>query len=347
MKAVVFEGYKTFPVMKEVDKPSPGPGEVLLKVAGSGACHSDVGLFHEYPGDPSGFLTPPFVLGHEVSGWVEELGAGVSGVTVGQAYLVYGPIGCGHCVSCARGQDTYCLDVPSVGHLGTGLGRDGGMAEYMTTYARNLVPLGDLDPVAAAPLTDASLTCYHAIKRVLPHLTTPGATALCIGLGGLGLAGVQIIRALTGATVYATDTKPDAVAVAETYGAIGIPTEGAAERIKQLTGGRGISAVFDFVGAGPTLELAAATVAQRGALTVLGLAGHDFAWNAFTVPFEVNFSCTYWGGLDELFEVVELYRTGKITPRVQVYPLDRALDAYQDLLDGKVSGRAVIAPHGG
>ena len=346
MRAVVFEGYKTFPVFKDVERPSPGPGEVLLKVAGSGACHSDVGLFHDYPAGPAGFLTPPFTLGHEVSGWIEELGPGVSGLTVGGAYLVYGPIGCGRCTSCARGQDTYCQDVPSVGYLGTGLGRDGGMTEYMTAPARNLVALGDLDPVAAAPLSDAALTSYHAIKRVLPRLTTPGATALCIGLGGVGLAGVQIIRALTGATVFATDTKTEAIESAKAYGAIGISSDDAAEQVRELTGGHGVSAVFDFVGAGPTLELAAVAVAQRGSITVLGLAGDDFSWNAFKLPFEVDLSCTYWGSLDELHEVVDLYRTGRITPKVQTYPLDRALDAYQDLLDGKVSGRAVIVPHG-
>ena len=345
MKAVVFEGYKTFPVLKDVDRPQPGPGEVLLKVAGSGACHSDVGLFHDFPGDPTGFLTPPFTLGHEVSGWVEEVGPGVTGLNPGEAYLVYGPIGCGRCKPCSRGQDTYCQNVPTVGYLATGLGRDGGMAEYMTTRARNLVPLGDADPVAAAPLADAGLTPYHAIKRVLPHLSAPGATALCIGLGGLGLVGVQILRALTGATVYATDTKREAIAAAESGGAIGIPSEGAAEKLKELTGGRGVDAVFDFVGAAPTLELAAATVAQQGALTVVGLAGADFPWNVFRLPYEVNFSSTYWGTLEDLHEVVELYRAGKINPEVHVYSLDDALQAYQELVDGKINGRAVIAPH--
>ncbi|KAA0918922.1 alcohol dehydrogenase catalytic domain-containing protein [Dietzia sp. ANT_WB102] len=346
MRAVVFEGYKTFPVLTDVDKPSPGPGEVLLKVAGSGACHSDVGLFHDFPADPTGFLTPPFTLGHEVSGWIEEVGPGVSGFTPGEAFLVYGPIGCGRCKPCSRGQDTYCQNVASVGYMATGLGRDGGMAEYMTTYARNLIPLGDADPIAAAPLADAGLTPYHAIKRALPHLTAPGATALCIGLGGLGLVGVQIIRALTGATVYATDTKPDAIASAEADGAIGIPSKGAAETITELTGGQGVNAVFDFVGAATTLELAAASVAQQGSLTVVGLAGGDFAWNAFRLPYEVNFSSTYWGTIEDLHEVVELYRAGKISPAVSVYPLGQALDVYQNLVDGAVSGRAVIAPHG-
>ncbi|MDO5495198.1 MAG: NAD(P)-dependent alcohol dehydrogenase [bacterium] len=347
MKAIVFEGFKQFPTIKEVEKPTPGPGEVLLKVAGSGACHSDVALFHDYEGDPTGFLTPPFTLGHEVSGWIEEVGEGVSGFEKGEAYLVYGPIGCGRCRACSRGQDTYCEDVPSVGYMATGLGRDGGMAEYMTTRARNLVPLGDSDPVAAAPLADAGLTPYHAIKRVLPYLNGGAKSALVIGLGGLGLIGVQILKALTGATVYATDMKPEQIEQAEKFGAVGVPGgEGQAEKIMELTGGKGVDAVFDFVGVTPTIQLAAASVKRQGAVTIIGVAGHPFEWSFYTVPYEVNFSTTYWGTIEELFEVVDLYKAGKIDPGVEVYSLEDGLEAYQKLTDGKLSGRAVIAPHG-
>ncbi|HZX42208.1 MAG TPA: alcohol dehydrogenase catalytic domain-containing protein, partial [Myxococcaceae bacterium] len=168
MRALVFTDWKAFPTLEEIDVPEPGPGEVLLKVAGAGACHSDVAIFDEFESDITGFMPPPFVLGHETSGWVEALGPGVRGLEVGAPYLVYGPIGCGHCPACSRGQDTYCAHPGDVGYLATGLGRDGGMAEYMTVPLRNLVALGDADPVAAAPLADAGLTPYHAIKMALP-----------------------------------------------------------------------------------------------------------------------------------------------------------------------------------
>lgn len=264
MRAVVFEAYKQFPVLKDVERPTPGPGEVLLKVAGSGACHSDVGLFHDFESDPNGLLAPPFILGHEASGWVEEVGEGVRGFEKGEAYLVYGPIGCGRCKACSRGQDSYCERPHEVGYAATGLGRDGGMAEYMTAPARNLVPLGDADPINAAPLADAGLTPYHAIKRALPSLNGGGKFALCIGLGGLGLVGVQILRALTGATVIATDMKAEAMAQAEEFGAVTVPGgEDQAEKIRELTGGRGVDAVFDFVGVAPTIELGAKVVAQQ------------------------------------------------------------------------------------
>lgn len=100
------------------------------------------------------------------------MGPGVDGFEVGVTYLVYGPIGCGRCRACSRGQDTYCENADTMPYLGVGLGRDGGMAEYVVVPARNLVPLGDADPVAAAPLSDAGLTPYYAIELALP--TWPG-----------------------------------------------------------------------------------------------------------------------------------------------------------------------------
>lgn len=201
MRAVVFEQYQTFPVLKDVPFPEPGPGEVLLKVAGAGACHSDVAIYADFAEGQPGALKPPFVLGHENSGWVEKLGPGVSGLDLGAACLVYGPIGCGRCAHCSKGQDTYCENASDMPYLGSGLGRNGGMAEYMSVPARNLVPLGDADPIAAAPLADAALTPYHAIKLALPKLAGGGKSALVIGLGGLGQLAVQILTALTGATV--------------------------------------------------------------------------------------------------------------------------------------------------
>src|SRR5690606_10157123 len=230
----------------------------------------------------------------------------------GEAYLVYGPVGCGRCRACSRGQDTYCAQPQDVGYAAMGLGRDGGMAEYLLAPARNLVPLGGADPSDAAPLADAGLTPYHAIKRALPSLAGGDRSALVVGLGGLGLVGVQILKALTGAQVIATDLKPEAMAQAEEYGAVTVPGgDDQVERIKELTGGRGVDAVFDMVGADATLKLAGATVAQQGSLTVVGIGGGTFPWNFFTVPYEVNFSSTYWGTIEDLHDVAAMYRLGQ------------------------------------
>src|SRR3989442_5790970 len=125
MRAVVFTQWHTFPTLTEVEQPRPGPGEVLLKVAGAGACHSDVGIYREVDEGTRAPIAPPYVLGHETSGWIEELGPGVDGIVPGEAYLVYGPTGCGRCKMCSRGQDTYCENAATMPHLGVGLGRDG------------------------------------------------------------------------------------------------------------------------------------------------------------------------------------------------------------------------------
>lgn len=346
MRAVVFEKWQTFPVLKNVEKPKPGPGEVLLKVAGAGACHSDVAIYKDFDELTPGGIKPAFTLGHENSGWVEELGADVTGISIGDAYLVYGPIGCSRCKSCTRGQDTYCENAASMPYPGVGLGCDGGMAEFVVVPARNLVPLGDADPIAAAPLADAGLTPYHAIKQALPHLNGGGRFALVIGLGGLGQIAVQILKALTGATIIATDMKDDAMRQAEANGAVAVPGgEGQVERIKALTGGRGIDAAFDFVGASSTIKTAAAVMAQGSKLTVVGIAGGTYEWSFFSTPYESTITNTYWGTIEDLHEVVAMYKAGQISPEIERFTLDNVLDAYRRLESGQLSGRAVIVPH--
>ena len=347
MRAVVFTDYQTFPSLIEVERPAPGPGEVLLKVAGAGACHSDVAIYKEFTEGAPGSLKPSFTLGHENSGWIEELGPGVHGFTVGDAYLVYGPVGCGHCKACSRGQDTYCENAARMPYLGIGLGRDGGMAEYVVVPSRNLVPLGDADPIAAAPLSDAALTPYHAIKNALPNLAGGGRFALVIGLGGLGQMAVQILKALTGATVIATDMKEDAMRRAEASGAITVPGgPNQAAAIRDLTEGRGVDAAFDLVGATPTIKVAQASMAQGGRLTVVGIANGVTEWSFFTTPYESTITNTYWGTIEDLHEVVAMYRAGQIQPDIERFELDDALEAYRRLEAGELSGRGVVVPHG-
>ena len=346
MRAVMFTEWQKFPTIEEIPVPEPGPGEVLLKVAGAGACHSDVALYHDFDANTPGAIAPPFVLGHENAGWVEAVGSGVDPGLVGGAHLVYGPIGCGRCRMCSRGQDTYCENVASMPYLGVGLGRDGGMAEYVAVPARNLVPLGDADPVAAATLSDAGLTPYHAIKLALPNLAGGGKYALVIGLGGLGQLAVQMLTALTGATVIATDMKSDAMARAAENGALTVPGgDDQVAAIRELTGGRGVDAAFDFVGVTPTIATAQATIARMGRITIVGIAGGTAQWSFFTNPYEATLTNTYWGTIEDLHDVVDLYRAGQIQPDVERYSMDDALEAYRRLQAGELSGRAVVTPH--
>ncbi|WP_062298387.1 NAD(P)-dependent alcohol dehydrogenase [Demequina maris] len=347
MKALRFTDWKTKPSLQEIERPTPGPGEVLLKVAGAGACHSDVAVYEQFDESTVGpQLAPTYTLGHETAGWIDEVGEGVLGLTQGDAYLVYGPMGCGHCPACSRGQDTYCENAAKTPFLASGLGRDGGMAEYMTVPARNLVPLGDADPVAAAPLADAGLTPYHAIKLALPKLAGGGKTALVIGLGGLGQLAVQILKATTAATVIATDMKADAMAVAESRGAVTVAGgEDQAARIRELTGGKGVDAVFDFVGLTPTIQLAQKVVAKQGRITVVGIAGGPVQWDFYSNPYEAELTNTYWGTIEELHELAALYRDGHLEVDVTTFAIDDALAAYEQLEQGTLLGRAVVVPH--
>ena len=137
------------PKLVEVAKPVPGPGQVVIKVGGAGACHSDLHVMHDFA---PGLLpwTPPFTLGHETAGWVDSIGAGVSSVAEGQPVAVFGAWGCGSCRHCRAGFENLCEDqaaAPVVGG-GGGLGLDGGMADYMLVHSdRFLVPLPEgLEP---------------------------------------------------------------------------------------------------------------------------------------------------------------------------------------------------------
>ena len=346
MKALQLTGFKQEPEVRDVPDPEPGPGEVVIRVGGAGACHSDLHLIHDFePG-----LLPyevPFTLGHENAGWVEALGPGATGLEVGQPVAVYGPWGCGWCYRCKQGQENYCVRQREIGASGGGLGRDGGMAPRMLIPStRLLVPLTDLDPVHAAPLTDAGLTPYHAIRRSLPKLV-PGSTAVVIGAGGgLGHMAVQILAAMTAATVIAVDARQAGLDLAASVGAHDgvLAGDDAGEQVRSLTGGAGAELVLDLVGVDATLALAQTLTRPMGDLTLVGIGGGSAPFGFFSGPYEVSMQTTYWGSLPELVEVIALAERGLITSHVQTYGLDEAPDAYRALAKGEVTGRAVIVP---
>ena len=348
MKAVLLPSWKSDPQLVDIDVPTPGPGQVVLKIAGAGLCHSDLHLLHDFE---EGMLPwkVPFVLGHENSGHVHAVGEGVDTVALGQAVAVFGAWGCGRCAACLRGQDTYCL-APLDGYdsaFGGGLGTNGGQSEYMLVPdARFLVPIPDaLDPVAAAPLTDAGLTPYHAVKLSVAKMV-PGSTVVVIGAGGLGHMGIQIIKAMTAADVVAVDVKPAARELAARSGA-DVVLDGSAEdivaQIKDASRGGG-EVVLDFVGTDATLTTAAASCKYQSDLTLVGVAGGTFAFNLYAPPYETAMRSIYWGTRSELGEVLALAARGLITPEYTTYSLDRALDAYADMDAGRLTGRAVITP---
>ena len=346
MKAFQLTAWESQPELREVAMPEPGPGQVLVKIGGAGACHSDLHLM-EWPPGTLGFDVP-FTLGHENAGWVEALGAGVEGVEVGEAVAVYGPWGCGRCRACRLSAENYCEHQAEIGAFGGGLGRDGGMAEYMLVpHPRLLLPLGDLDPHEAAPLSDAALTPYHAIKRS-PHLLVPGSTAVVIGVGGLGHMAVQILRALSPARIVAVDISEEKLQLARQVGADETVMAGndAAEAIREITKGRGAELVADMVGSDDSVGLAAAVARFESDLTIVGLAGGNFEFGFGALPFEAKLCIPYWGTAVELEECLELARQGKIHAHVERFSLEDAPKAYEEMRAGRLDGRAVICPNG-
>jgi alcohol dehydrogenase, propanol-preferring len=333
------------PQMVEVDVPQPGPGEVLIKVAGNGLCHSDIGMmqFPKQMGEMLGWRVP-FTLGHEVGGWVERCGAGVQNFNQGEAVVLISVHSDGTCSYCQRGLDNACVD----GAAGRGYGRDGGLAHYVIAQARELVKLNSLDPIKAGPLTDAGSTSYHAVKRVLPKLV-PGSTAIVIGAGGLGSFAVQFLHALSAARIIVVDANEQRLAFARELGAhetvVGV-NENTIEALKQHTGGEGAMAVLDFVGIDATIEAGLSAVRRTGSFALIG-AGMGKANQPWfqTLPRDGEVFTFQGGSSSDTREVIALAEAGLIRNEVEVFPFSKVDEAYEKLDKGLLRGRAVVTPN--
>jgi propanol-preferring alcohol dehydrogenase len=220
------------------------------------------------------------------------------------------------------------------------------MAPYMVVDSvRQLAPLGDLDPVVAAPLTDAAVTPYRAVRRSLDRLG-PGSVAVVIGIGGLGHLAVQILRAVTAATVVAVDSKQAALSLASSLGTHHTVEAGAdaAKAIVDVTKGRGVDATFDLVGNEATLSLALATARAGSRVMLVGAAGGSVPYSLWATKFEVELSTSMWGSISDLRDVIALAQDGLIEPKVTTFAFEEIPKAFQALEDGTLEGRAVIVP---
>src|SRR4051794_23791367 len=321
----------------ELPRPVPGPGEVLLRVLAAGVCRTDLDLLRSGgAGHPL-----PVTLGHEIVGEV------VTGAERGAVVAVYELLRCGGCVACARGEDNVCRDVvPGA----VGITRDGGMADYVVVPARNLVPLGDVDPVHAAPLTDAGMTALHAVERAR-RLLEPGATAVVVGIGGLGHLALQFLRATAGVRIVAADVEAERLHFAADLGAdAGVLTgPEAADAVRDANGGRQADVVFDFVGAQDTLDLAAAVTRRGGAIVVTGGGGGRLSITARmgaggAPDREVELVHTFGGTRADLEQALSLAAAGRVRTQARAYGLSAAGVALAELGAGNVLGRAVLVP---
>lgn len=345
MKAVQYREIGGQPEVVEIDDPTPGPGQVLLKITAAGLCHSDIAVM-SMPKEQ--FTYPlPMTLGHECVGTVVDAGVGARPlVTMGEQVLVYGPWGCGRCRQCAEGYENYCYNAAKMGIYPPGLGTNGGAAEYMLVdRARYLVPIGDLDPVMAAPLTDAALTPYHAVQHSLGKLKA-NSYAVVFGIGGLGHIGIQLLRHLTPATVIALDVSERQLELGRAVGAHHalISNADSVEAVRELTHGLGADAVFDFVGIQPTIDLGRQMTKVRGDWNIVGIGGGLAQVGFGAVPYECQVFSPYWGTRADLYDVVALAQKGILDIHTETYSLDEAPEAYRRLREGEIQGRAVLVP---
>ena len=293
----------------DVAVPIPGPGEVRVRVASVGLCHSDI-LFLDAEPDRFGY-TLPFTLGHEIAGWVDEVGAGVSGLADGDAVVVSSHFACGACRYCRAGYDNYCTRST----WGLGFGRDGGLANYVLTHRRSIVGPTTLDPRHAGPLADAGYTSYHAVRRILPKLR-PGTTALVIGVGGLGGYAVQYLKQLSTAKIVVVDVASHRLELATSYGA------------------------------DATLKLALASAATLGSVALVGAAGGTAAVSWESVRREVDVFIPQGGTMSDLADVVALAEQGRLQMVDEVFSFAEVPTAYERLRRGDLRGRAVVLPNG-
>lgn len=317
MRAVVLPAFKAPLELEERPVPQPSDGQVLVRVLACGVCHSDLHVVEGY------FSSSPLplVLGHEIAGELPD----------GRRVLVYTPWGCGECRFCQATEEMICPDGREAGMF-----QDGGYAEYVLVPAqRYIYPIGDLDPVTAAPLGCGGLTAYRAVINARPWLGK-GSRALVLGAGGLGQFGIQLVRLLTDGSVVAGDPSG-----AKRERAVELGAEAAADPA-ELEGP--FDAVLDFVGSEETLRRAAQLVDRKGAVIVIGLFGGRIPFGLGAVPHEARFFSSIWGSRDQLAELIALAQREPLEYTVEALPLEQAQQAHDRLRAGQARGRLVLVP---
>lgn len=293
----------------ELPRPTPGPGQVLVKVKASGLCHSDVGYME---GVIPIRIPFPAVLGHEASGTIAELGEGVEGWSVGDA------------VASAISPD----DAP-------GVSRDGAYAEYIIVNAPKLVRLPEgMDWAQAAAATDAGLTSYTGV--MVYGEVKAGDRVGIVGLGGLGMTGARI-AVVEGATVYGVEPR-EALwqtardnGVAEVYGDV------------SALEGMDLDVIIDFAGFGTTTTGAIKAVKNRGRVVLVGLGRAEWTINSIDLvsrAIELR-GATVAGDPAHLQAVIDLVASGQVSVKAESIGFEQIADGLGRLQRGEVNGRLV------
>jgi len=278
MRAAVLTEPGVMPTVQEVPTPVPGPGQVLIKVAACGVCHTD--LHYIEHGVPT-FKPPPVILGHEASGTVASLGEGVEGLEVDTRVLAPAVVTCGKCTYCREGRENICSSMVMFGnHV------DGAYAEYFLAPAKDVFELPESVPLEeGAVIADAVSTPYHAV--VNRGRVKPGDIVVVFGCGGVGINTVQI-AATCGARVVAVDISDKKLEWAKKFGASECINASEHERVsktvRSLTGG-GADVVFEVIGRPETIESAFDCVRAGGRLVIVGYTNKPVSLSAAKIMF--------------------------------------------------------------
>jgi propanol-preferring alcohol dehydrogenase len=330
--------------LEDVPLPEPSGTQVRIRVGGAGVCHTDL---HIVDGTQPR-VDLPRTLGHEVAGWVDAIGPEAdralrrARLSIGDAVVVYGGWGCGACEECAKGEEQRCDR-----SVAPGFQADGGYAEAMIVpHPRHLVALGDLDPTHAAPLADAGITPYRAVRRAEAWLA-PGARVLVIGAGALGQFALQLLRLLPDAgrdlVVAVRELDPARLERAADLGAdVGLLAV-APDLTRAGLGGHA-DVVLDFVGNDATLAHAAEVVAPGGAILLVGEAGGHLPFGFDAPTIEAWVTTVAWGSPDDLRQVVRLARRNRLRWTTELMPLADAGAAHDRVRAASVEGRIVLVP---
>jgi succinate semialdehyde reductase (NADPH) len=365
MRAVVLEQPGARLVLETVPRPVPLAGEVLVRVCACGVCHTDL---HVIKGEV--VFPTPCVLGHEISGVVEEVGPGVSGWSGGERVACAFIMPCGHCRWCARGRDDMCETFFAMNRLrgtlydGTSRLRraDGsplamysmaGLAEYSVVPATDVFALPDsLDLESAAVLGCAVFTAYGAVRHAAR--VTVGDRVAVVAAGGVGLNIIAMARAFGASQVIAVDVAADKLEAATAMGATDVVDSSAVDAVaavRELTSGAGVDVAFEALGRPATVTQAFRMARDGGAVVCVGI-GAGAATAEIEITHLVRRGIRLIGSFGartraDMPRVIELVASGAIdlgaliSARVN---LEAADEIYGALDRGEVRGRALVIP---
>lgn len=341
MKAVQVVGYHT--KMQLSDVPDPvvsGPFDVVVKIGGAGVCRTDLHVLEGQWAEKSN-VELPYTIGHENAGWVHAVGDAVTNVAVGDKVILHPLMTCGLCRACRFGDDVHCENSQF-----PGIDTNGGYAEYLLTNARSVVKIDDsLEPADIAALADAGLTAYHAVAKAA-RATRPGDVCVMIGAGGLGHIGIQVMKAISAATIVVVDRNQAALDLALDIGAdhVVLADGSQVEEVLKLTGGNGAEAVVDFVGEGGATAEGIAMLRRAGNYYVVGYGENIDVPTIDVISTEINFIGNLVGSYNDLQELMVLAARGAVTLHTTTYKLEDFQQALDDLDNGLVRGRAILVP---